>query len=498
MLPRMSQEATITQEVAAQPQRITPLQWRSGIAAWLGWFFDGLDIHLYSLVATAFVAQLLHYPDATTDAARLDIGQKSSYIQAGFLVGWAVGGALFGWLGDRLGRSRALVLTILTYAIFTGLSCIAQSWQELFIYRFISALGIGGEWAVGSSLLSETWPRRWRAWAAAVLQCGVNLGILIACVASWLLSYYADPNHGIPASILNSIVDPKSVAPGAGHGFERYLFLVGILPAFAVFWIRRKVPEPEEWRTAREKVGTEMPPLLDLFRGTTRRITLCAIGVCSLGLTGWWAFLFWNPHYLKASPSLLNHFDKVTQKAEYLAFQSQVDRVALVSFFTVIGVSILGNFFASVLARRFGYRNAIMIMFAGFFAAFLMSFGIKWHDHRALMFWMSLVGFFSGVFGLFTMYLPPLFPTLLRTTGAGFCYNFGRIVSAAGVVVFGIMATLDQKNPDNLQKALLIDGCLFVPAILIALFMPNLRDQTDKTAESKDRTVEAEPTIHLG
>src|SRR5207253_10195813 len=128
-------------------------QWKSGIAAWLGWLFDGLDMHLYVLVATPFVAQLLQAD--TKDPA---VGYYSSWIQAAFLIGWALGGGFFGRVADRLGRSRALMLTILTYALFTGLSIFAQTWCQLLVFRFLAALGIGGEWAVGASLLSETWP----------------------------------------------------------------------------------------------------------------------------------------------------------------------------------------------------------------------------------------------------------------------------------------------------------------------------------------------------
>ena len=134
--------------------------------------------------------------------------------------------------GDRLGRSKALSLTILTYALFTGLSSIAQTWWQLLIFRFLAALGIGGEWAVGASLLSETWPSRWRPWIAATLQSGVNLGILLASVTT-----FADGR-----------LEPCAV------------FLVGILPALLVFWIRREVPEPEEWHLAlRGGRGRESP-----------------------------------------------------------------------------------------------------------------------------------------------------------------------------------------------------------------------------------------------
>ena len=153
---------------ATHLRQISRSQWRSGIAAWLGWAFDGLDMHLYTLVAAPFVAELIG-ATRTTDPA---VGRYGSLIQGAFLLGWALGGGFFGRIGDRLGRARALSLSILTYAAFTGLSFFAQAWWHLLIFRFRAALGIGGEWAVGASLLSETWPRRWRPWIAAVLQTG--------------------------------------------------------------------------------------------------------------------------------------------------------------------------------------------------------------------------------------------------------------------------------------------------------------------------------------
>src|SRR2546425_8406552 len=200
-------------------RQLSTQQWKSGIAAWLGWTFDGLDMHLYTLVAAPFVAELLGA--ATTKDSR--VGHYGAIIQGGFMLGWALGGGFFGRIGDRLGRARALCLTVLTYAVFTGLSFCAEAWWHLLIFRFLAALGIGGEWAVGASLLSETWPRKWRLWIAAVLQSGVNIGILVAVLANHVLAK----------------------AP------PRYLFLVGILPALLVVWIRRAVPEPEEWQAAK-------------------------------------------------------------------------------------------------------------------------------------------------------------------------------------------------------------------------------------------------------
>ena len=213
---------------------LSPAQWKSGIAAWLGWLFDGLDMHLYTIVAYPFVFQLVH-PETvgrlTMPKNDHDVGLKSSIIGASFLIGWAMGGGIFGRLGDRLGRSRTLALTILTYAGFTGLSFFAQTWWQLMIFRFVAALGIGGEWAVGSALLAETWPTRWRPWVAAVLQTGVNLGVMLAAGVTFLF-----------ASITSDISPYR----------YRGVFLVGILPALIVFWIRRSVPEPHEWLAARQ------------------------------------------------------------------------------------------------------------------------------------------------------------------------------------------------------------------------------------------------------
>src|SRR3954463_7477468 len=321
--PEDSERFLAPRTEAPRLSELSAAQWKSGIAAWLGWLFDGLDMHLYTLIATPFVAQLLHVQPADKS-----VGYYSSWIQAAFLAGWALGGGLFGRLGDRLGRSRALSLTILTYALFTGLSYAARAWWQLLIFRFLAALGIGGEWAVGSSLLSETWPRRWRAWIAAVLQTGVNLGVLLACLATYLLA----------------------AAP------HKYVFLVGILPALIVYWIRRHVPEPAEWQNARD-AQEQMPGIADLFTGPVRRITLYTIGVCACSLTAWWAFMFWNQQHMRNLPDIAN-WDKA-KKEELVSY----------AFFLVILVSLAGNFFAAWLARLMGYRKAIATMCLGFLIA---------------------------------------------------------------------------------------------------------------------------------
>lgn len=425
---------------------ISPQQWKTGIAAWLGWLFDGLDIHLYTLVAAPFVMQLVQ-ASAVSDAV---VSEKSSWIQAAFLVGWALGGGVFGRLGDLVGRSRTLSLTILTYAMFTGLSVVAQTWWQLLIFRFLAALGIGGEWAVGSALLSETWPKQWRPWIAAVLQTGVNIGVLVACAVVFLGAELAPLVQERLAVWL-----PAWKLPAL---YPRCVFLAGILPALLVYWIRRHVPEPEEWHAAKLRSKDKEPGVGDLFRGRVRPLTWLTIVVCATSLTAWWGFMFWNQQHLR---NLL-----VEAGWESTAREQLVSK----AFFLVIGISVFGNFFAGWLARRLGYRLAVVLMFLGFFGAMFGTFCVP-RGYESLLWWIPWIGFFSGVFGLFTMYLPPLFPTLLRTTGAGFCFNIGRVAAAAGTVVFGLLARVG-----NFRLALLYASFLLVPAMIAAWRLPEPPD----------------------
>ena len=416
-----------TQQLTSDKIRLRDLsatQWKSGAAAWLGWLFDGLDMHLYTLVATPFVAELLNVNKF--DPA---VGRYSSAIQAAFLIGWALGGSFFGRLGDRIGRSRALMLTILTYAGFTGLSFVAQNWWQLMAFRFLAALGIGGEWAVGAALLSETWPRTWRPWLAAVLQTGVNIGVLLASLSVYLM---AD-------------LPPRSV------------FLVGVLPAVLVLWIRRAVPEPDEWHAARASHQGISPPLLDLFRGTVLKTTVLTMLVCAFSLTGHWALMFWCSQHLRTLPDVVawNDAQRTTQ------FVTQAMTFIMLT-------SIAGNFLAAGVARLLGYRRTIVLMNFGYFLSIWFAFGVE-RSPYSILFWLCVIGVFQGVFALYSMYLPPLFPTLLRTTGAGFCFNIGRIAAAGGTLYFGLFTPVG-----DYRDALLSSGWLFIPAAIVAIFLPDV------------------------
>jgi predicted MFS family arabinose efflux permease len=180
--------------------------------------------------------------------------------------------------------------------------------------------------------------------------------------------------------------------------------------------------------------------------------------VCGVSLTAHWAFLFWHQQHLRNLPDVLDWSDE------------QKNKLASAAMYVVIGSSILGNFFAGGLARRIGYRATIAGMFLMYFLAMFGAYYIP-RDHVALLCWFPLIGFCQGVFALFTMYLPPLFPTLLRTTGAGFCFNIGRITAAFGTVFFGLFSRVGDH-----RTALFYAGLLFLPAAFISLFLPRVRD----------------------
>lgn len=400
--------------------RITRQQWKGMIAAWLGWAFDGLDGYLYVLVAIPFVTQLLH-----KNAPDGEVIKKAAVIQGFFLIGWAVGGAVFGRIGDRLGRSRTLTLTILTYALFTGLSFFATEWWHLLIFRFVAALGIGGEWAAGSALVSETIHPRHRSWVSAALQSGYMVGCIFACFTIGALKHFE----------------------------PRWVFLVGIVPALATLWIRRAVPEPEEWESRARQ--SKPPPISALFAPGLGATTLRTMALTAITLTTVWAFLFFANQIIRALPEV-KEWDK-----------PRVDTLVMWTTILYLLVNIGANFCGTYLARAIGYRRAFAIMLTGS----LLTFSIGYARPLSLgtvtpIF--CLTAFFSlGLFGMFPMYIPPLFPTLLRTLGAGVCYNAGRLVSAAGAFFGGEIAA----RTHGPAGAIWLTGFIYIPAILLAFFI---------------------------
>jgi predicted MFS family arabinose efflux permease len=400
---------------------ITKTQRSAFIAAWLGWGFDGLDGTLYLLVAVPFVKKLLG-----AMASPSDVATKAAIIQGVFLFGWAIGGTVFGRIGDRLGRSRTLTLTIVTYAVFTGMSFFAQEWWHLLIFRFLAALGIGGEWAAGSALVSETFPKKYSHYASATLQNGYNLGMIVAALTVGAL----------------------------GNWDYRFVFLIGVIPAFATIWIRKAVPEPEEW--AGERENKEMPKISDLFRGEVLRTTLFTLTLSGICLASVWGLLYFGPQVVRGLPEV-----KALPKAE---------ADSLVRWVSVVYCcwNIVGCYFAATLAKFVGYRRAFALLLACSMLTYLFGFSGT-HTLDETRTWLNIAFFFSsGIFALFPLYVPPLFPTLLRTTGAGFSYNVGRLAAGVATILFGV-TTSKAVSP---SEAIHLAGYLYIPGVILAFFIP--------------------------
>lgn len=411
--------------------KLEPAQKRALIAAVLGWGFDGLDSYLFIAVAIPLIRTLLagKVPPESLEGMAIE---KAAIIQACFFLGWALGGWVFGRLGDQIGRTKVLCVTILTYAVFTGLGFFATEWWHLLIFRFLAALGIGGEWAAGSALVSETLPSRCRAWASALLQSGYIVGIIAATATAGLLKAH----------------DPRLV------------FLVGVLPALVVLWIRKGVPEPESWHAA--KAQGKLPGVAALFGPGVARVTITLGLFVSILLVCVWVFIFFMGPVIRAIPSV-----KAMTPAEQ---QAEVTACALV-YFTV---NLVANFAATYTARLIGARGAFGFFVTGAAVSLLAGF---WRQPQTLTeAYLAACGvaFFGlGVFAIFPLYIPPLFPTLLRTLGSGFTYNVGRLATGAGTLVAGELA----RRAGGPSNAIWYVSLLMIAALCITPLLP--RQQSD-------------------
>src|SRR3954469_22526709 len=231
-------------------------KWMALTAALLGWMFDGFEMGMFPLVGQNALNELL--PQQTSVVRNEWFG----VIMAAFLIGAATGGVVFGWLGDRLGRVRAMALSIFTYAVFTGLCCVATRAWHIAVLRFIASLGMGGEWALGVALVTELWPDRSRALVAGLIGAAANVGYLIVGVISLvLLSFISGFGNlllhiGIAQQTVNTLV--------SGQGW-RLMMIVGALPALLMFFIMRLVPESHKWEAERDKGATSHWATRDLL-----------------------------------------------------------------------------------------------------------------------------------------------------------------------------------------------------------------------------------------
>lgn len=374
-----------------QPEaRLTRGQWMVLVAAFLGWLFDGFEIGLFPVVARSALLDLLGSADMHT-ADRL-IGPWNARINACFLLGAASGGLVFGWLGDRIGRVRALALSILTYSLFTGFSYFARAPWQLGMLRFIGSLGMGGEWSLGVALVMECWPERLRPLLAGAIGASANFGFLLT---------------GVVAKLKHVTVDSW-----------RWMFLVGALPALLVFFVILFVPESERWKAAVRRDVAK--PVREIFSGRLLKTTLLAIIFASVALIGTWGSVQWLPLWADQLAGALNPGAKAeTQMMQALG-------------------AIAGCLVAPLLGARLGRRPAYFLLcLASLILCGYMFRAIAEFNREFL--WLAFVVSLAtaSFYGWFPLYFPELFPTRVRATGQGLSYNFGRVFAAAGALVQG-------------------------------------------------------------
>jgi SHS family sialic acid transporter-like MFS transporter len=444
-------------------------KWMALTAAFLGWMFDGLEMGLFPLVARPALGDLL---GQTNDE---QIGKWFAVANALFLVGAATGGVLFGWLGDRLGRVRAITLSVLTYAIFTGLCGIAGSVEQVVGLRFFSALGMGGEWSLGVALVMEIWPDNSRALLAGLIGAAANLGfLLIALAGLWLASVLPV----VETSLLQMGMSQEWANSLTAHSGWRLLMLAGMGPALLAIFIQFFVPESERWRhqqnlgatsnwAARDLLGVlvgagsactvvylwmnefgllvrligsvlalavtflgySYPIIRYLGRArqsgdqtfhmlapTLRRIFLAAC-LSGIPLLGTWAMVQWAPNW---------------------ADQLAGPRARSVTQIASAGGAIVGTIAAALMGNWLGRRITYALLCLGSLISALALFWLNQDYGLPFLASMFLAGVFTASFyGWLPLYLPELFPTAVRAMGLGFSYNFGRIIAAVGALQTG-------------------------------------------------------------
>jgi len=396
-------QATLEQPVSWR-QVVTPYQWLVLLVAWLGWVFDSMDATIYTLVLRPAMQDLLS-AQAGGPVSQQAVLWHGGIIFSIFLIGWAIGGILFGVLADRFGRTRTLVVTILFYALFTGMAALSATWWQLAVYRFLTALGIGGEWAAGAALVAEVWPEEKRAKAAGILQSAWAAGFFLAAIIMLLLR----------------------------NQNWRWVFVAGIAPALLALLVRCWVKEPQRWVRAHQQecqtLGPRPPKLLELFKPGRLRATLVGSGLAFVAVFGLWGATNWTPELVRSLPGL--------KGLNPGALTSRVSWAAM-----MLNVGALAGYLAfGPLADRFGRRPIFALMCAGSLVMLPVTF-LTPRSYNHVLLLLPLLGFFNnGIFSGFPIYLPELFPTAIRATGAGFCFNAGRVLASAGPFLTGSLVT---------------------------------------------------------
>lgn len=406
---------------SARPLRLTL------IAALLGWMFDGLEMGLFPLVARPALSQMAN--GAVDDGF---IGHWMGIVTAAFLLGAAVGGLGFGWLGDRVGRVRALSLSVLCYSVFTGLAYFATEPWHLAVTRFCAALGMGGEWSLGVALVMEVWPEKFRPMLSGVIGAAANAGFALIALVGLFFSVTV-------------------------HSW-RWVVLVGALPALLTLFIRQFVPESEKWQHAAAATAVPAKPVREIFAPGLRRVTLLATGLTAIVLIGTWGTVQWIPLW-----------------ADQLTGGAQPQAKAWAGLVAGLG-AITGCLGGAWAGGKFGRRPTYFGMCLGSLLSCALLFRGSFSYGAGFLLLTFVVGAMTAsFFGWLPLYLPELFPTRVRATAQGLAYNAGRVLAAAGALQMG--ALMRQFNGSYAQAGAVIT-LIYAIGLGLIWFAPETKGRT--------------------
>src|SRR6266478_135225 len=396
------------------PRDVTSAERKSLIAGGLGWMLDAMDVMLYSLVLTYLIREF-----------SMDT-RTAGFLNSLTLVASAIGGFLFGVIADRIGRTRALMASILVYSLSSAACGFSGTLRQLAVFRFVLGLGMGGEWTTGAALIAETWRAEHRGKALGLMQSAYAIGEAIA-------------------ALVVAIVLPR-------FGW-RAVFLVGVLPAIVVLWIRRSVPESELWK--QQTAGSQRVELSSLLRGETLRNGILATAMNSFAMFGYWGLFIWIPGYLSLP---------VAQGGRGLSLAKTTSFFLLLCGGKWLGYALFG-FFADAFGRKRPYFAYLLI------AALLVPVYGLVHTPVWLLILGPIVGFFGiGFFSGFAAIASEIFPGEIRVTAMGLSYNVGRGLSASAPFAVGSLALHFGIGP-----AFLLPAGAYLIAAALALLLPETR-----------------------
>src|SRR5687768_747341 len=421
--------------------------WFVLIVAALGWLFDCLDQQLFNLARVPAMKELLK-PGQNPQ-------EYGAYATSIFLLGWATGGLAFGVLGDRIGRAKTMMWTILIYSLCTGLSALSRGFWDFAFYRFITGLGVGGEFAVGVALLAEVMPARARPYTLSVLQALSAVGNISAALIGMLFGHLEES--------------------GAIGSSWRWMFVVGALPALLALVIRARLKEPEMW-TAAKKAGTaRLGSYSELFSSPVwRKNAFIGLGLAFAGVVGLWGIVFFS---IDLTRSVVRQIFE-TQGLSPAEISGKATFWAGVASMMLNLGAFFGMYVFGVTTQKIGRRPTFAITFV---AAMVTTAFVFWKmDSFSDIFWMfPIMGFcVLSLFAGYAIYFPELFPTHLRSTGTSFCYNVGRFVAASGPTVLGLLTSKVYAGyPEPMRYAGVTMCLIFLLGLFVLPFAPETRGQ---------------------